>query len=531
MSKMSLSKGIQRTPRAARSVMHVDPTRVQQTRKVKDCATGIFSAAKLAERKIQDAEPVAPKRQDKGRQSVAPEPLVVDPMDPYAHIRIDQNRENEENIVCDVCLDDNDEEGDEIMICEICFVGVHQTCYGGKFRNHLPPAEQPFYCERCEYLIQNQRTTDCTKVKCMYCPNIDGAMKLVGKNEFAHVVCVNWLPGIWFTDDNLKNKIGGKPADVKTGEVLCLSCKSREGATITCDFRSCGRSYHVRCATKMGLIEDWEQMDERNKDNFTPIFCNQHEKCGTKMFKEFGPSSLKCKPVPQKQSKAARKPAQEPKKAQPKKRSKSQAQPKTKAIKKQKKSSPKVQPSKNTKRAALSKAKAKAAKPAPAAPQKKPAPQSKSGIHKKASQVKPILKKPVPPMPPMPASIDVNMMSQQMAQFVQNKQPNSKVGNGKAIGQEINKMKNAGAKDKQDKNAQNPIKEAQQTKQEPAQEKPVMWQQPGGMQMYPPQQHPQYFSPAEYQNHMMMYGHQTYPPQQMMMHPGQQQMMRPPMQP
>jgi hypothetical protein len=153
MSKMSISKSIRKAPRA-RSVMHVDPTRVQQTRKVKDCATGIFSAAKLAERKIQDAKPIAPKRsQDKGRQSMPPEPLVVDPKDPFAHIRIDQNRENENDIVCDVCLDDNDEEGDEILICEICFVGVHQTCYGGKFKNQLPPAEQPFYCERCEYLI------------------------------------------------------------------------------------------------------------------------------------------------------------------------------------------------------------------------------------------------------------------------------------------------------------------------------------------------------------------------------------------
>lgn len=49
MSKMSISKSIRKAPRA-RSVMHVDPTRVQQTRKVKDCATGIFSEAYLKKR-------------------------------------------------------------------------------------------------------------------------------------------------------------------------------------------------------------------------------------------------------------------------------------------------------------------------------------------------------------------------------------------------------------------------------------------------------------------------------------------------
>ena len=136
--------------------------------------------------------------------------------------------------------------------------------------------------------------------------------------------------------------------------------------------------------------------------------------------------------------------------------------------------------------------------------------------------MKSILKKPqqAPQIPP--AAIDVNMR-------VQNKQPHSKVGNGKAIGSEINKLKNQSAKDKLDRNAQNPIRDVVQTKQEPVSpvhEKPVMWQQ-NGMPYYPQQQ----CSPTEYQNHTMMYGQQTqyYPPQQMIIHPGQQQMAHPPM--
>ena len=58
-----------------------------------------------------------------------------------------------------------------------------------------------------------------------------------------------------------------------------------------------------------------------------------------------------------------------------------------------------------------------------------------------------------------------------MATFVQSKQ--SKVGSGKAIGGEINKIKNQSAKDKVDKKAKNPVKETavvavqDQTKQEP----------------------------------------------------------------
>ena len=61
-----------------------------------------------------------------------------------------------------------------------CSVMVLLRCVLVKMNTII--VQQPFYCERCEYVLQNQRTTDCTKVKCMYCPNIDGAMKMVGKD-------------------------------------------------------------------------------------------------------------------------------------------------------------------------------------------------------------------------------------------------------------------------------------------------------------------------------------------------------------
>ena len=45
-------------------------------------------------------------------------------MNPYAHIRIDQNELNE-TIQCDVCLGFEDEEGDEIIICDLCQAATH----------------------------------------------------------------------------------------------------------------------------------------------------------------------------------------------------------------------------------------------------------------------------------------------------------------------------------------------------------------------------------------------------------------------
>ena len=50
--------------------------------------------------------------------------VAVNPADPYEAIRLEQNESNDE-IICDICLDDDDEEGDEIVICENCLVAVH----------------------------------------------------------------------------------------------------------------------------------------------------------------------------------------------------------------------------------------------------------------------------------------------------------------------------------------------------------------------------------------------------------------------
>ena len=38
---------------------------------------------------------------------------------------VSKQNEREDQIVCDVCLDDDDSEGDEIVICDFCLAGVH----------------------------------------------------------------------------------------------------------------------------------------------------------------------------------------------------------------------------------------------------------------------------------------------------------------------------------------------------------------------------------------------------------------------
>ncbi len=74
---------------------------------------------------------------------------------------------------------------------------------------------------------------------------------------------------------------------------MCQTCrKSGVGACIQCDAPNCGSSYHVRCAARSQIIQEWDKMEELLGDielkdkNFIPIFCSKHREQGYKNFAE-----------------------------------------------------------------------------------------------------------------------------------------------------------------------------------------------------------------------------------------------------
>lgn len=48
----------------------------------------------------------------------------------------------------------------------------------------------------------------CRDINCFLCDEVQGAMKCIDKvnNTWAHVICVNWTPQIYFSDEK-KDKI------------------------------------------------------------------------------------------------------------------------------------------------------------------------------------------------------------------------------------------------------------------------------------------------------------------------------------
>jgi NuA3 HAT complex component NTO1 len=66
-----------------------------------------------------------------------------------------KKNEVDEDIVCDICLDNKiiEEDDDEIVLCDLCNVAVHQTCYAHDIYDKLP--EGNWYCNRCKFLLSN----------------------------------------------------------------------------------------------------------------------------------------------------------------------------------------------------------------------------------------------------------------------------------------------------------------------------------------------------------------------------------------
>lgn len=67
---------------------------------------------------------VPKKSKDKDVPMEIDEEPEFDPQNPYKDIILSQNN-NDEDIICDICLESDYEDDDQIVICELCLAGVH----------------------------------------------------------------------------------------------------------------------------------------------------------------------------------------------------------------------------------------------------------------------------------------------------------------------------------------------------------------------------------------------------------------------
>ena len=104
---------------------------------------------------------------------------------------------NDQNVVWCICQEGECSDDNEIIFCSTCWIPIHQFCYGSEIQDWIPEGEWNW--QRCQYWLDQK--IHATKIKCAYCVNLKGAMKMISYNKWAHIVWVNWIPEIWFKDD------------------------------------------------------------------------------------------------------------------------------------------------------------------------------------------------------------------------------------------------------------------------------------------------------------------------------------------
>ena len=109
-----------------------------------------------------------------------------------------------------------------------------------------------------------------------------------------HINCINWIPEVYFKDNRSKVAIVGEIEQWRFKKE-CSVCNVMYGACITCDYEGCDTSFHVRCASKIGLIYDFEEMEEyahEKEIDFLPVFCQDHRHC-REAFQRLGTQGLR----------------------------------------------------------------------------------------------------------------------------------------------------------------------------------------------------------------------------------------------
>ena len=183
------------------------------------------------------------------------------------NLSLKQNEEEEQDdsVICDVCRSPDSEEHNEMVFCDSCNICVHQACYG---ITSIPSGS--WLCRTCALG---------SKPKCELCPNKGGAMKSTKSGQkWAHVSCALWIPEVSIgCVEKMEpiTKINSIPQS--RWNLLCVLCKDRVGSCIQCSVKTCKVAYHVTCAFKRGL-EMRAIIEDENADDGVKLrsYCQMH---------------------------------------------------------------------------------------------------------------------------------------------------------------------------------------------------------------------------------------------------------------
>jgi hypothetical protein len=164
--------------------------------------------------------------------------------------RAEEEVNEEDDVVCQVCFDGKSTEMNPILMCDRCNMAIHQRCYGV-----IEIPDGSFFCSRCEYLngfTKKQQKVVFRRTCCRICGGKDGALKRAEGGAWVHLFCAQWSSGVRIQNVMQMTSIKLGPRLSKRACPPCSVCQKSCGPVISCSHPGCNVEYHPYCAWYAG---------------------------------------------------------------------------------------------------------------------------------------------------------------------------------------------------------------------------------------------------------------------------------------
>ncbi|PYH93350.1 PHD finger domain protein [Aspergillus ellipticus CBS 707.79] len=174
----------------------------------------------------------------------------------------------EQDSKCAICDDGDCENSNAIVFCDGCDLAVHQECYGVPF---IP--EGQWLCRKCQLIGRGS-------VKCIFCPNTEGAFKQTTSSKWSHLLCAIWIPEVSIGNPSLMEPITDvEKVPRSRWKLHCYICRQRMGASIQCSNKNCFVAFHVTCARRAQLylkMKSGHGTPAVMDSHLLKAFCDKH---------------------------------------------------------------------------------------------------------------------------------------------------------------------------------------------------------------------------------------------------------------
>ncbi|PWY90730.1 hypothetical protein BO70DRAFT_328624 [Aspergillus heteromorphus CBS 117.55] len=174
----------------------------------------------------------------------------------------------EQDSKCAICDDGDCENSNAIVFCDGCDLAVHQECYGVPF---IP--EGQWLCRKCQLIGRGS-------VKCIFCPNTEGAFKQTTSSKWSHLLCAIWIPEVSIGNPSLMEPITDvEKVPRSRWKLNCYICRQRMGASIQCSNKNCFVAFHVTCARRAQLylkMKSGHGTPAVMDSHLLKAFCDKH---------------------------------------------------------------------------------------------------------------------------------------------------------------------------------------------------------------------------------------------------------------